>query len=55
MDEREREKIWKEMVERDERRGWRNELVSDLKLLVIMLVVWISFFGVVEITGAGGC
>ena len=67
MDEEEKEKIWKEMVdsnkrrigvvseelgeERKERGGWRKELVSDLKLLVILLVFWISFLSIIEITG----
>jgi hypothetical protein len=36
-------------------RGVNRSFVSDLKLLVIMLVVWFCFFGVVEFTGAGGC
>lgn len=38
-----------------ERGGWREELVSDLKLLLIMFIVWFCFLGVVELTGAGGC
>lgn len=41
--------------ERVEGVGLGRSFISDLKLLVIMLVVWISFFVVVEITGAGGC
>ena len=63
MDENERERRWKELisnegvvveskekgVEREERRGWRKELVSDLKLLVILLVFWISFLSIIEI------
>ena len=34
--------------------GIGRSFLSDLKLLGIMLVVWIGFFVVVEITGAGG-
>ena len=30
---------------------WREELVSDLWLLVILLVVWISFLSIIEILG----
>ena len=38
-------------VRRKERVGWRVELVNDLKLLVILLVFWISFLSIVEILG----
>ena len=62
MDENEREKRWKELISNEgvvvgskergvERVGWRKELVSDLKLLVILLVFWISFLSIIEITG----
>ena len=50
MDEKERERRWKEMVDNG-RVGWRKELVNDLKLLVILLVFWISFVSIVEILG----
>ena len=65
LSEEEKERIWKEIVdsnkrrigmvseelgeERKERGGWRKELVSDLKLLVILLVFWISFLSIIEI------
>ena len=65
MDEKEKGRIWKEMVdsnkkrigmvseelgvERKEKGGWRKELVSDLWLLVILLVFWISFLSIIEI------
>ena len=65
MDGKEKERIWKEMVDsnkrrigvvseelevvRKERGGWREELISDLWLLVILLVVWISFLSIIEI------
>ena len=65
MDENEKERRWKELVSnegvvieseelevvREERGGWREELVSDLKGFVILLVVWISFLSIIEITG----
>ena len=57
MNEEEKERRWKEMVDRggvesrELKGGWRGELVTDLKLLVILLVVWISFFSIIEITG----
>ena len=45
----------KRRYERSERSkkklDWRKELVSDLKLLVILLVFWISFLSIIEITG----
>ena len=59
MDEKEKERIWKEIVDnnkkrigvvseelgvvRKERGGWREELVSDLKGFVILLVFWVLF------------
>ena len=61
--EEEKGRRWKEMVDRGgvesrelevvrkEKGGWRMELVSDLKLLVILLVVWISFLSIIESTG----
>ena len=62
MNEKEKEKIWEEMVERSNKRiwdvewrkekvGWKKELVSDLKLFMILLVFWISFVSIVEILG----
>ena len=38
-------------VRRKERVGWRKELVSDLKLFVILLVFWIGFVSCVEFFG----
>ena len=60
--EEEKEKRWKEMVSRSrvdvkKKRelvvdvGVGRSYLSDLWLLVILLVVWISFFGIVEIGG----
>ena len=51
MDEKEKERRWKEMVDNG-RIGWKEELVSDLKLLVILLVFWISFVCIIELVGA---
>ena len=45
----------KERGVRSRERGVNSSFVSDLWLLVIMLVVWFCFFGIVEFTGAGGC
>ncbi|MGB7533024.1 MAG: hypothetical protein WA977_08655 [Halobacteriota archaeon] len=66
MDEKEKERRWKELitnegvvvsneklVRRKERLGWRKELVSDLWLLVILLVFWIGFVSVVEVLKYG--
>ena len=42
------------VVKRDwgkEKGGWRKELMSDLWLLVILLVFWISFVSIIEIVG----
>jgi len=50
MDEKEKERVWKEMVDNG-RVDWRKELVSDLWLLVILLVFWISFLSIIEIVG----
>ena len=65
MDEKEKERIWEELVKssneriwsgeervwRKERVGWRKELVGDLGLLVILLVFWISFVSIIEFFG----
>ena len=64
MSKEERERRWEELisnegvVESKERRvrskeklGWRKELVSDLKLFMILLVFWISFLSIIEIAG----
>ena len=67
MNEIEKERIWNEMVDNNKKKigvvrkefgeeskkkgGWRKELVSDLKLLVILMVVWIGFLSIIEITG----
>ena len=67
MNEIEKERIWNEMVDNNKKKigvvrkefgeeskkkgGWRKELVSALKLLVILMVVWIGFLSIIEITG----
>ena len=55
MSREEKERRWKEMVERSsvrsgkkgvrskERRDWSKELISDLKLLGILMVFWFLF------------
>ena len=59
LSEEEKKRIWKEIVDSNKRRigmvseelgvvrkekgGWREELVSDLWLLVILLVFWFLF------------
>ncbi len=64
MSKEERERRWEELISNEgvvvskkrrvrskEKLGWRKELVSDLKLLVIVEVVFIGFFSIVEILG----
>ena len=51
MDEKERERIWKEMVDKSARIGWREELIKDLKAFMIVFVFWIGFVSIIEITG----
>ena len=41
-----------ERLERSKKKlDWRKELVSDLKLLMILFVFWISVLSIIEITG----
>ena len=68
LSEKEKDRIWEELVKNTneriwsgEERVWRKERVgrkmewlSDLWLLVIMLVFWISFLSIMEVVG-GGC
>jgi len=62
MDEKEKERRWKELitnegivvsneklVRRKERLGWRKELVSDLKLLVMVELVGCGLFVMLEL------
>ena len=64
MSKEERERRWEELISNEgvvrskgrrvrskEKLGWRKELVSDLWLLVILLVFWISFLSIIEILG----
>jgi len=67
MSSEEKDKVWKELVSNSERRvrssegrvrsgerrvrSVREELVSDLKLFMILLVFWISFVSIIEILG----
>ena len=62
MDEKEKERRWKELitnegvvvsneklVRRKERLGWRKELVSDLKLFVMLELVGCGLFVILEL------
>jgi len=49
MDEKERERRWKEMVDNGRRRSWKKELVNDLKLLVMVELVGCGLFVLVEL------
>ena len=64
MSKEERERRWEELISNEgvvvskerrvrskEKLDWRKELVSDLWLLVILLVFWISFLSIIEIAG----